>query len=165
MPMIKLEELWIGDKVQVASSGQRGSYEGSIGGKAKIKIGAKILLVAPEDLQVPDEIESETPLIFEDSTSPPLEFHKIPTTLDLHIEKLDPSRANEHATVLLNYQMRILKEYIQTAEEAGLKYLTIIHGKGAGVLKKEVQHYLKGRAKTKFLLDKNDGGATEVHLY
>lgn len=163
--MVDLNELWIGDKVTLVSSGETGVFNGiAADGKAIILMKGKKILITPDQLSLAEDVPSEEEILFEPIEKTGLSFHKLPTTLDLHIEKLAPEMENNHPTAILNFQLRKLRDYVTTAEKAGLKYLTIIHGKGTGILKKEVEHYLKGRTKVKFVLEVHDGGAVEVHL-
>ena len=53
---------------------------------------------------------------------------------------------------------------MDNAENAGLKLLTIIHGKGTGVLKSETIHMLKGRSSVMQWIEVHQGGAQEVWL-
>jgi len=163
--MLDLSEIWIGDSLKIISSGRIGSFVGLAGHRARIKVGEKIYLVPAKNLEIHEATEEEEPLDFLEDKPKPVSFHKFPRSIDLHIEKLAPEMVREQPLTILNYQLNSLKKYIEQAEMAGLKFITIIHGKGRGVLKTEVQHFLKGRKSVNLMLEVNDGGGTEVHLY
>ena len=165
MPMVDLRELLIGDKLLLLSSNRIGVFQGTSGQKARVKVGDKILLVSADNLDLCTDKADVVPSIdLSEEPSKPLDFHNFVTTLDLHIEALAPEMTTQPATVILRYQLSKLAEYLDQAEQAGAKYLTVIHGKGTGVLKKEVLHMLGIRSSVQFVLEKHDGGAVEVHL-
>lgn len=164
LPMIDLKDIWIGDKVRLISNGEIGIFNGISEGKAIIILHGKKELIPGDNLSLVEDTPEEEEILFEPIEKKALSFHNIPTSIDLHIEQLAPEMKNDNPITILSYQLRKLDEYVSTAETAGLKYITIIHGKGTGVLKKEVEHFLKGREKVKFLIEVHDGGALEVHL-
>ena len=47
-----LDDLWIGDKLLIISSGKRGTFVGQVDGKARIKVGEKIIRVKPQNLKL-----------------------------------------------------------------------------------------------------------------
>ncbi len=164
--MLDLKELWNGDLLRIISSNQIGTFEGISGTKAKIKVGASIITIAADDLEK-HEIK-ETPQTFfldEDKKTKSTDFHLFSPELDLHIEKLAPHMRNMLPARILSYQMEALDNYFQQAELKSSRILTIIHGKGKGVLKSEVKHYLAGKKSVKLMFEVHDGGALEVHLY
>lgn len=93
------------------------------------------------------------------------------TEIDLHIEEL---RDSHHA--LTNYeivqiQMTACRAFVMDAIAQNKKRIVLIHGKGEGVLKSEIHHYLDRLASNQGVrLDYHDasyrsygmGGATEV---
>lgn len=164
--MLDLKDLWNGDLLRIVSSNQIGTFEGMSGDKAKVKIGNAIITVAASDLERHELKETpETFFLEEDKSKKSLDFHLFESTLDLHIEKLAPQMKNMLPVRILSYQLEALDNYIQRAELKSSRILTIIHGKGRGVLKSEVKHYLEGRKSVKIMFETNDGGALEVHLY
>ncbi len=163
--MVDLNDLWIGDKLRLLASNRIGVFQGLSGQKARVKVGDKILLVSAINLDLLTEEEEQAPTLdFSEETSKTLDFHNFVTTLDLHIETLAPEMATQPAIIILRYQLSKLSAYLDQAEKAGARFLTIIHGKGKGVLKKEVLHMLSIRPGVQFVLEKHDGGAVEVHL-
>ncbi|NOQ71376.1 MAG: hypothetical protein GQ574_05215 [Crocinitomix sp.] len=96
------------------------------------------------------------------------------TEIDLHIEEL-----MDYTTHLANYeivqiQMTACRAFVQDALAARLKKIVVIHGKGEGVLKSEIHHYLDRLANNNGIqLDYYDapynqygmGGATTISFY
>jgi len=165
--MVDLKELWVGDKLRIIKSQKVGTFEGVNKGKARIEVGSKILLVPAHNLELYVEpIIEEIPFASEeDKPSSPYSSHTFPDTIDLHIETLAPEMASALPARILQYQLQRLSDYLDQAEVLGIKYITIIHGKGSGVLKEEVLHLLKGRNAVKYILEGSlNSGATEVHM-
>ena len=86
------------------------------------------------------------------------------TTLDLHIEVLNPGIAKEAPQIILNHQILRCKKHIDRAIALGINSITIIHGKGTGQLKREVDHIVAMNDAVRFSIPQNDGGATEIWL-
>ena len=63
---------------------------------------------------------------------------------------------------ILAIQLKALDNYLDAVEAAGIPYVTIIHGRGTGVLKSETIHALKGRPRVKHWIEVHKGGALEV---
>lgn len=164
--MVDLENLWIGDKLRIVSSDRLGTFAGLNGRRARIQVGSKIILVPAHNLE--PYVETERPESFfteEVKKTSPLDFHNFPTSLDLHIDKLAPHLQNELPVRILSYQLSALNDYLDKAELKSSRIVTIIHGKGNGTLRSEVKNILKGRQSVKLVLDANDDGAVEVHMY
>lgn len=162
--MIKLNDLWIGDLLLIRSTGEVGKYEGDAHGKAKVSIKGKISIIAPNDLQVFEGSEAIEHLHLDLEKDKPIEVAKVESEIDLHIEKLAPHMLNQSLSRILDFQIEKAENYVKKAIIARKIKVLIIHGKGTGTLKAEVQHMLRGIDKVRFLFDKNDGGATEVWL-
>ena len=64
--------------------------------------------------------------------------------LDLHFDKLHPSKSGLSSFEKLNLQLEAVDEFIQSAKRKSVRSAYIIVGKGEGVLKKKVSDYLKG---------------------
>jgi len=166
LPMVDLNELWIGDKLRLTISDRVGTFIGLKGNKARIQVGHKIILVSGINLE-PYVEKEEVVSFFEEkeNKNQVLDFHNFPTTLDLHIDKLAPHLQNELPVRILAHQLKALNQYLDYAELKSSRIFTIIHGKGTGALKSEVEHILKGRRSVKIMFETNDGGALEVHMY
>ena len=166
-----LKTLWIGDKVEVVSSSNQGKFEGiSKDGRARIRIGEKIFLVTDDNLKTITEAEYFPDIheFLENDLSKtqkvvPLKI-KFDHTLDLHLEKLAPHMQNELPARILEFQIQKSETFIKDAISKKYPHITIIHGKGAGVLKEQIEAQLKGFPQVRFTFSKNGGGAVEVWL-
>lgn len=166
---MNLDELWIGDKVWIISRGETGIFEGLQGARAKIKIGYEHHLFAPDDLSSELKKEEETidfSWLTEDSSRQRKKqtLSKVPVSIDLHIEILQPDLIQAAPARILDYQLAACRQFIQSAIQKKLVRVTIIHGIGLGVLKQEVEHVLKGFKEVKYCLPVNQDGALEVWL-
>ncbi len=157
-----LKELWIGELLQVISSGRVGTYEGiSKNGKIRIKSDGKIYLASLKNTQHHTAPTDKNQLPLE-----PIKKYKeektFNNTLDLHMEKLSPDLVHANPIQILNYQIKTCETYLKQAIKRRRASVTIIHGKGKGQLKNEVIHLLKSFSEVKFYIEKNNGGAQEV---
>ena len=83
--------------------------------------------------------------------------------IDLHLDVLDPKRQiSQHR--MLDYQIEACKKFLNAALEARYRTVVVIHGKGSGILKQEIQHLLKMSDLVDYSFEINNGGATEVWL-
>ncbi|HMR89391.1 MAG TPA: Smr/MutS family protein [Saprospiraceae bacterium] len=166
-----LKTLWIGDRVEVLSSSNQGKFEGiSKDGRARVRIGDKIFLVTADNLKTITEAEY-FPDIHEFLKNDNSEAKKVVPlkikfdhTLDLHLEKLAPHMQNELPARILEFQVQKSEVFIREAISKKYPHITIIHGKGAGVLKEQIEAQLKGFPQVRFTFSKNGGGAVEVWL-
>lgn len=160
-----MKNYWIGDWVKIISSSKIGKFEGEINGKAKIKINSKTLLLKPSEIVLlPD---NEIPnLVIENKTDSDKEnkisFIPFNNTLDLHIEKLAPKMANQRAEMLISYQIKKAESFISEAITRKQTNIILIHGKGIGALKLEIEHLLQKFPEVYFTKTINNGGATEI---
>lgn len=166
-----LKTLWIGDRVEVLSSSNQGKFEGiSKDGRARVLIGEKIFLVMADNIKTITEAEYFPDIheflkndISETKKAVPLKI-KFDHTLDLHLEKLAPHMQNELPARILEFQVQKSEVFIREAISKNYPHITIIHGKGAGVLKEQIEAQLKGFPQVRFTFSKNGGGAVEVWL-
>ncbi len=161
-----MKDFWIGDWVKIISSGRIGKFEGEVNGKARIRVNNKLLLVAADDLKLLDEKDiPKSPIPTPQNKhnnkakSKKINF-ELP--LDLHIEKLAPSMINQRTEIILNYQIRSAREFIEKAIENRRATITIIHGKGIGALKMEIDYLLNQYPEVYFRKTVNNGGAVEI---
>ena len=168
---MQLKDLWVGESVLIRSSGKTGKFEGiNKEGKARIRVESKILLVTGDNLDVVPEIE-HFPDIHDflnaenksENKTKPLKI-KFDHTLDLHIDKLAPHMENELPARIMEYQLRKSDLFIREAIDKNYPHITIIHGKGQGVLKEAIEHQLNEFHQIRFTFSKNGGGAVEVWL-
>jgi dsDNA-specific endonuclease/ATPase MutS2 len=168
---MQLKDLWVGESVLIRSSGKTGRFEGiNQEGKARIRVENKILLVTGDNLDVVPEkdhfpdiddfLNAESKL---ENKPKPLKI-KFDHTLDLHIDKLAPHMENQLPARIMEYQLRKSDLFIREAIDKNYPHITIIHGKGQGVLKEAIEHQLKQFHQIRFTFSKNGGGAVEVWL-
>jgi len=163
-----MHDFWIGDWIMIISSGKKGKFEGEINGMAKIKSNKKIILAPFNDILILDDGEFPTTIkttTYKSKLKPKSEnlipFNNI---LDLHIEKLAPELSNKLPEHIISYQVRKAKEFIMKAIEKRQLQIVLIHGKGSGVLKAEIENLLQDFNEVYFMKSINDGGAIEVML-
>jgi len=159
-----VNELWIGDFLRVKSKDKVGRYQGLQGSMIVVDIDSEKFLVTKEDLElVDDPFLTETGNI--DLLPTETETKSFPDSiLDLHIEVLNPSMTDALPDRIRDYQVEQCKYFISDALSRNQAYIQIIHGKGTGLLKKEIHHLLKMESRVNFYLEKNNGGLTEVWL-
>lgn len=161
-----MNDYWIGDWVKILASEKLGLYEGEINGKARIKIDKDFLLLdyfefelLPEELiPVKNELPAKEKINISTNKT------NFDNTLDLHIEKLKPSMVNAIPEMILKHQLLKAKEFIESAIEKRIFRIVMIHGKGLGALKMEIEHLLGDYPQLNYYITINDGGATEVYF-
>lgn len=165
IPCMIISELWIGDLLRLKKSGRVGKFAGiSADQKIKVKIDGKVILTTPGNLEHAPDNHSDTeeqfisrPTIIKQTPKP------LNSVIDLHIEILNPSLLNARPERIIDFQVTAAKDFLENAIEQGFPKIEIIHGKGAGVLKMEVEHliYLNSEhIKAQFPLNK--GGSIEL---
>lgn len=170
-----LKTLWIGDRVLLKSSGREGRFEGvNADGRARIKVGKSIIITGAANLESIPEQETFPDIdafLQEDARNniaDQVKFKKVNVytdcILDLHIEKLAPDMKNEPSGRILEFQIKESEKFLKEAISRGNPHITIIHGKGQGVLKEAIEHQLKLFTEVKITFSKNGGGAVEVWL-
>ena len=159
---MNLNDLWIGDRVIIIRSEREGSFEGINNGKARIKVDNKILLIKASGLRVAPILKRKNSVLEETNNSKTtihqerLQF--IPE-IDLHMEKLQPSKMHDNPVAILEFQLRKLTEFIDKAVELSIPKLTIIHGKGTGALRMETMNIIESYSeKTSVFPVNNEGG-------
>jgi len=168
---MSLKEYWIGDLVRIISTDQIGSFAGEdASGKAIINYNDERILVLPTDLELYIEPEPVIELVnLEPEPSKGFQtFQKqkqISHVIDLHYNVLAPDRfrINQHENIL-EFQIQKCKEFIEFSLQRRVNYIQIIHGKGQGILKAEVEKLLAGFDRVRFSHVTPDGGGLEVFL-
>lgn len=160
-------DYWIGDRVWVAHLNCEGIYEGMRDGLAIVKIKGRQELVALTAITPLDEPEDD-PLVDLDDYSPRQtgEFTamSMDDTLDLHINVLNPKLIHAEPVQILAHQRSRLKDYLEAAIEKRMRKVTIIHGKGEGVLRSEVLKLLADYSAVESTEDESHGGAIVVFI-
>lgn len=165
------KNLWVGDKVYVKSKAKIALWEDQIDQtSAKLKIDGNFVIVELSDIDEfkPGKREDKklTELKRELNQNKPTKATKISEqsekTIDLHIEKLKPDLARALPQMILNHQLMRFKVFLDDAIDQRKMMINVIHGKGNGTLKAEVNSMLKNHINVKSTYDKNEGGTTEV---
>lgn len=168
-------DLWIGDHVRLRSSDRLGIYLGKASdGRARININGKIIITKESNLEILPEKEQffdiDAFLKDEDiKASKVVEQEgqkkaKLHNTLDLHIEVLAPDMKHLPSGQILSFQVERCRSFIEQNLLHGTTHITIIHGKGQGVLKAAIEALLTEFHQTKLTASKNHGGALDVWL-
>jgi dsDNA-specific endonuclease/ATPase MutS2 len=146
--MFDPDELWIGDWLMIKSNGMKGQFNG-LDDQGNVIFKAKDhnkILVSPADIE---KIPDETEVSVEFSTISPKEKEPATETaddfgdtLDLHYDELVQTFPHLSGSKL-EFQLDICTRYIKFALHARLPNIQIIHGRGQGILKSEVERLLK----------------------
>lgn len=139
---------WIGDPVEIISTGKKGLYHGTgPQGEVQIKLqDGTITNVSSDDIRLAEE-EIETvhetlqwiPEKIARSEREPTQSYR----LDLHYENLVRYFAHPPELSILEFQLSICAQFAQAAIENKMPFIRIIHGRGKGVLKNEVERILR----------------------
>ena len=164
--MVDIKDLWIGDIVILKKSGRIGKFSGKTeGSKLKVKVGEKVVITSPSNIELAPEGTHINPIVEKKAEDTLDETTSAPTdTIDLHIDILNPSMKHGRAERIIDYQVKAAKSFIDASLENEVRRILIIHGKGEGVLKSEVDHLLSLYDEVEFSFRRNNGGATEVWL-
>lgn len=168
---MNLKDFWIGDSVRIISQDLIGKFAGEDNmGNAKVDYNGELIQVLIEDLELYTEPE---PVIEQVDIEPEpvkgfqtLQKQKlISHVIDLHYNVLAPDRfrINPHENIL-EFQVQKCKEFIEFNLQRRVNYIQIIHGKGQGILKAEVEKLLNGFDRVRFSNSTPDGGGLEVFL-
>lgn len=171
-----MADFWIGDWVRNMHTGRIGTYEGENNkpgsknkNKVRVKIDGRIFLIPVNRLQLLSEKEVEAYRINKHTEpyNPKKKSSGFPEdvfkdTIDLHIEILAPHLAGKQVELILQKQIDSAREFIQKAIARRRLTITIIHGKGTGALKMEIDHLLDNYPQVFYKKEVNNGGAVEV---
>jgi len=171
--MINLDDLWVGDWLLIKSKNLKGTFEGLEDGYALVKVEEKLYKVNDDNLElteapiVKDKYKVETDnakvVINHEPINIAVDKSNAINTIDLHIEKLAPDFQFNFDE--LSFQVRTCDTFIKKSINLGLDVITIIHGKGKGVLKKEIESLLEKYGDyVSVKTSVNQGGAIEVWL-
>ncbi len=161
---INVNDLWIGDKLVLKKSKRIGTYAGqSSDQKIRIKIGDKIVKTTISNVELYVDKPEPIEIRFDDDFDK-IEEHSIKDSIDLHIEKLAPHLKNTIPARILDFQIKAFQDFLLSAILQRRKHITIIHGKGEGILKQEVQYILSKEPSVSLIQNINQGGATLAWL-
>lgn len=164
---LKLEDLWIGDRLRILTSGRVGTFEGiADDGRARIRSEGKIYRAPDINLELAPETTSRPaePVIPEEKKYSIADTLAFDSTIDLHIEVLKPELTHEAPQLILQHQIKKCKEHISEAIKVKAKIITIIHGHGSGQLRREVEHILSLTEQVRYHIPTMSGAATEVWM-
>jgi dsDNA-specific endonuclease/ATPase MutS2 len=159
-----MSDFWIGDWIRIKSTGKIGKFEGEVNGQAKIKTVKKNILIPLNDIEIlpDDQIPREIYATRNVNASKDNTKASIANVIDLHIDKLASEMKNEIPELIISYQINRAKRFLTYSINQKLISVTIIHGKGVGALKMEIQNLLKSFPEVYFTKEINDGGAVEI---
>ena len=164
--MLNIDDLWIGDKLLLKKSGRIGKFDGRSGHKkVRIKIGEKTVITPITNVEMAPETDIHDTTISLRPEKKEIKTTTLSDTIDLHMEVLNPSLQHARPERIVDYQVSAAKRFIEEAIMHSTKHILIIHGKGEGVLKSEIEHLLSLYDEVQFTFPKNNGGATEVWFY
>ena len=89
---------------------------------------------------------------------------QIEKQIDLHIEKLNHNLVNALPERIVDVQLKAFEQYMDLVVKHKLKFVTIIHGKGKGVLMTAIHTFLAVIPEVNHFIPVNNNGATEVYL-
>lgn len=163
----EFDELWIGDSIFLISAKKFARWEGwsKPENLAKIRLEEKVLNWPIHDMEIRESPPAELKPV---STKPHIKasvpFDPSDREIDLHIEKLNPSLTHARPERILEYQISMCHKFLENAINHKSPFVTIVHGKGEGVLKLEVEHLLSKFPEVNFHIPANQGGASEVWM-
>lgn len=165
---MNVEDLWIGDFLKLIETGQIGNYKGQDRNQLIITINSENISVDKNMvcLATPQEIESSQSRQQKKEKTVAAKINHFPfeKTLDLHIDKLDKNIMNGDPNRILDFQIETCLNYIKQAFAQRAPCVTVIHGRGSGILRKEIDFLLAGLKEVKHHHTVNQGGAQEVWL-
>lgn len=169
---IKLEDLWVGDKLLLKKSKRTGFFHGVKDGKVRVKIDGSFVLTSLSNVALAPKKRSNSALeeikeTFRTSSTKSnylVERQKFNPTIDLHMEALQPSKRNDSPFAIIEFQIRKLTEFMEDAIKLRFDKVTIIHGKGTGALKMETEHVVQSFDEYVSTYPINNGGGMIVYL-
>jgi len=165
---MNIKELWVGESVKIISSSRIGRFEGVAGdGRARVSSKGKMYLIKDTNLRIYEvpKVDKVKEMMQEMNQRPETtKMLSVDKTIDLHIKTLDPSLVNGLPEHILNHQLSACKSFLSKAITGRLWIVTIIHGKGVGVLRSEVLGLLKDYDEVERIESIKDDGAQRVYF-
>lgn len=162
---------WIGDKVVLKKSGRVGLVAELLqNGKIKVKVDDKMIITGIGNVEIIPENDFEFPdwIFGEDEKKQNRPMNQTPKQvdhiIDLHMEKLEPGMVNAAPGVILPFQIKQCKLFLEKNIQKRRSIVQVICGKGEGVLKQEIIHMVQHDFNVRFIFEKNEGGMLEIWL-
>jgi dsDNA-specific endonuclease/ATPase MutS2 len=159
-----MHDYWIGDRVWIASLQRVGTFEGQADELAIIRIGAVTTQIPFEEISILEEKDED--FLLQDLRSEAEEkkhsSFDFPDSLDLHVSELSPRLENSEPAQIIAHQRNRLREFLREAIKHRKQLVTIIHGKGEGVLRSEVLKILSEFEEVTGVEHESHGGAVVV---
>lgn len=164
--MLKEEELWVGEKVLIISENLTGIYKGEKrNDKIVVHTNRGLILCSLDDLRIEEELDLHPQKqVIQLPSKPAPAPEKKGNSIDLHIEALKPELAGSLPERIINHQLEQFQIFLENAINQRIPFITIIHGKGTGVLREHVRQILKSHPQVKLIQPSRDDGATEAWL-
>jgi len=163
----EMSSFWIGDKVLLKKSGRQGTVKEILSqNKLRVLVEGKIIITTTSNVTVLDDSAFEYPDWVHEPELKPEKSGELKTDhlIDLHMEKLEPSMLHESPSVILQYQIKQCRKFIENNVQKRRSVVHVICGKGEGVLRKEVIQIAKYEYDARFVFEKNEGGMLEIWL-
>lgn len=161
-----VKELWIGDRMRVKSINEIGKFEGvTAKGNFIIRLNIGTVEVSSDDvtLILDEDTPNKIDKIIDEKPAKQITAQK--NEIDLHLEALQPQLAKSEFKNILSYQIAACRKFIQQAIKRKEPFVTIIHGKGEGILKEAIQKLLIEFDESIFAKQSaNQGGAILVYF-
>lgn len=166
---MNVEDLWIGDRLLVKTINETGTFEGQTSqGLLKVKLEIGEVEASKEDVELVPELEKKPKVILKNLKPAKTKLNGIANKkdeIDLHIEALLNGSGGSPVKNALSFQLEKCRNFIIGAIERKERHITIIHGKGAGILRKEVYKLLNEfEDKINLITTTNKEGAILVYL-
>ena len=161
---MKIEDLWIGDKLRLIKSGRTGTFEGvDKNGKARVNVEGQIVLSNANNLQIVEEKVTPRKELTEIEPIKSWRSDRFnERSIDLHIDVLEPSIAHQIPQMILQKQKSSCKAFIERSIQSRHSEIIIIHGRGEGQLQIEVKMILNDYEEVDRTELLHNGGATKV---
>ncbi len=166
---MNIEDLWIGDQLHVKSINETGKFEGTTSKGAlivqleigTIEVTSDDVILVP-DKQQPKKVTAEDKDISKQKLVKKTAFNN---EIDLHMDALRALYPEADMSNALSFQTTKCREFLQEAIRRNNVFVTIIHGKGAGILRNAIEELLVEFSDHIFKTEPaNKGGAMLVYF-
>jgi len=163
---MNVEDLWIGDRLHIKSINETGTFEGITKmGLLKIKLNIGEVMVSSDEVTLMQDEEKPVEVITAKDKDPVKQKTSYKNEIDLHLEVLKPQLQKSEFKNVLSYQIAECRKFIQQAIQQKIPYVTIIHGKGEGILREAIEQLLEEFKNYIFTKEPaNKGGAMLVYF-